>query len=59
MFTELEKTVEKLFETINKEIGNIKKNQSGVAQSVKQLTLDFTSGHDLTVMRLSPLWALH
>ena len=26
----------------------------GVAQSVKQLTLDFSLGHDLRVMTLSP-----
>ena len=33
-----------------KKIGNV-----GVAQSVKSLTLDFSSGHDLTVVRLSPV----
>ena len=27
-----------------------------VAQSVKHPTLDFSSGHDLTVVRLSPAW---
>ena len=26
-----------------------------MAQPVKRLTLDFSSGHDLTVMRLSPM----
>ena len=30
-----------------------------VAQSVKRPTLDFSSGHDLTVMRLSPCQAPH
>ena len=29
-----------------------------VAQLVKYLTLDFGSGHDLTVMKLSPLFGL-
>ena len=28
-----------------------------VAQLVKCLTLDFGSGHDVEVMRLSPTWA--
>ena len=30
-----------------------------VAQSVEHLTLDFISGHDLRVMRLSPMLGLH
>jgi len=29
-----------------------------VAQSIKHLTLDFGSGHDLRVMRSSPSWVL-
>ena len=31
-----------------------KKQQGLLAQSVKHLTLDLSSGHDLTIMRLSP-----
>ena len=32
---------------------------AGVAQSVKRLTLDLGSGHDLTVREIEPSRALH
>ena len=36
-------------------LNNWKKEGARVAQSVKRLTLDFGSGHDLTVVRSSPM----